>query len=68
MSEEALTIKEFVIQWGQKGMYDKKLAADLNALLREELIKFDKWCETLSTKYYKYSANDLVDEYLKSQQ
>jgi hypothetical protein len=65
MSEEALTIKEFVIQWGQKGMYDKKLAADLNALLRNEHKKFAEWY--LKNEGYPITDSE-IDKFIKSQQ
>lgn len=66
MTKEELAIKWIPVPEWQ--VFRDEFMIDLNEVIREELIKFDKWCETLSTKYYKYAANDLVDEYLKSQQ
>ena len=36
--KSAAAVREFVIQWGQNGMYDKKLASDLTALISEHYV------------------------------
>ena len=47
----------------------KQCLSDLNALLRQELIKYDKWCESQSTaSLILLSTEDLVDKYLNEQQ
>jgi hypothetical protein len=49
-------------------VYDNILS-DLNALLRNELIKYDKWCESQSTAVLiLLNTEELVDKYLKSEQ
>jgi hypothetical protein len=69
MSEEkALTKDEFIKKWKECD-WGEELISDLNALLREELIKFEMWCEKTDPTFRddQYSI-DVVNEYLKSQQ
>jgi hypothetical protein len=54
---------------GQPHIISNNFLSDLNALLRAELIKYDKWCESQSTAaLILLSTEELVDKYLKSQQ
>jgi len=67
-----MTKKEFAEKYNRGMCFDEEFTSDLNALLREELIKFHLWLEGSSqclgvVEDEKYST-DVVDEYLKSQQ
>jgi len=68
--------REFVVQWGQKGMFDKKLLSDLTALLeqhkelmlREELIAFEKFATKQKWTLRAINPPEFyVDEYLKNE-
>ncbi len=48
-----------------KNDFVDELFVEQQAWLREELIKYDKWCETISMDYVSLSNEKLVDAYLK---
>jgi hypothetical protein len=62
-------IRIFCSDSNEKENIKKDILSDLNALLRNELIKYDKWCESQSTAVLiLLNTEELVDKYLKSEQ
>ncbi len=57
-------LREFVIQWGQKGMFDKKLYSDLTALISENYVSREAY-NVLKEHYQSaLAAKDIERDYI----